>query len=207
MFQRTPSERDLDVGRSHLGAAQLTTPTHETVAALMPQLKSDLARLVAIPSISALGYPAETRPALLEAHEEVVRLFFDAGVRILDPLELPDTAPVMLAEIPAPAGAPTVLLYSHYDVVPVGDESKCGGQRFPGLTEKEDPRVFVAEREGFEPPGPSERTGCFQGSCNKPDSATAPNLSTSRSVTDRRPARHCLIRYSESSPSRTYNQS
>jgi acetylornithine deacetylase/succinyl-diaminopimelate desuccinylase-like protein len=90
----------------------------------MPQLKSDLARLVAVPSISAQGYPESTRPALLEAYEDVVELCRDAGVRILEPLELPGTAPVVMGEIPPPDGAPTVLLYSHYDVVPVGDESK-----------------------------------------------------------------------------------
>ena len=43
------------------------------------------------------------------------------GVRSLD---LPDTAPIILGEIAAPEGAPTVLLYSHYDVVPAGDESE-----------------------------------------------------------------------------------
>ncbi len=96
----------------------------ETVTSLAPQLKEELARLVAIPSISALGYPAETHPALLEAYEEVARLFADAGATILDPLELPETAPVLLGEIAGPDGAPTVLLYSHYDVVPVGDEAK-----------------------------------------------------------------------------------
>jgi acetylornithine deacetylase/succinyl-diaminopimelate desuccinylase-like protein len=90
----------------------------------MPRLKYDLARLVAIPSISAPGYPAATHEPLLEAYEAVVELFRDAGVRILDPLVLPGTAPVLMGEIPAPEGAPTVLLYSHYDVVPVGDESK-----------------------------------------------------------------------------------
>ena len=90
----------------------------------MPELKADLARLVAIPSISAPDYPEVTHPPLLEAYEEVVRLCRDAGVRILDPLELPNTAPVVMGEIPAPVGTPTVLLYSHYDVVPVGDESK-----------------------------------------------------------------------------------
>jgi acetylornithine deacetylase/succinyl-diaminopimelate desuccinylase-like protein len=102
----------------------VSRPTRDEVVQLMPGLKEDLARLVAIPSISALGYPTETRPALLEAYEYVVRLFRDAGVTILDPLELPDTAPVMLGEIAAPEGAPTVVLYSHYDVVPVGDEDK-----------------------------------------------------------------------------------
>ena len=99
-------------------------PTAESVRSLMPQLKADLARLVAIPSVSAPNYPESTRPALLEAYEDVVALFRDAGVTILDPLELPDTAPVVIGEIAAPQGAPTVLLYSHYDVVPVGEEAK-----------------------------------------------------------------------------------
>jgi acetylornithine deacetylase/succinyl-diaminopimelate desuccinylase-like protein len=101
-----------------------------TVSSLMPQLKEDLARLVAIPSISALGFPESTRPALFEAHDAVVDLFREAGVQQLDDLRLPDTAPVVMGEIPAPPGAPTVLLYSHYDVVPVGEESKWESQPF-----------------------------------------------------------------------------
>ena len=115
----------------------MTAPTRETVASSMPQLKEELARLVAIPSVSALDYPAETRPALLEAYEETARLFDGAGVTILDPLELPDTAPVLLGEIEAPDGAPTVLLYSHYDVVPVGEEAKW-----------ESPPFEATERDG-----------------------------------------------------------
>jgi acetylornithine deacetylase/succinyl-diaminopimelate desuccinylase-like protein len=107
------------------------------VAAGMPQLKSDLARLVAIPSISEPNYPEPTHALLLEAYEAVAELFRDTGVRILDPLQLPGTAPVVLGEIPPPEGAPTVLLYSHYDVVPVGDESKW-----------ESPPFEVSERDG-----------------------------------------------------------
>ena len=41
----------------------------------------------------------------------------EAGVEELSTLDLPDTAPVIVGEIPAPNGAPTVLLYGHYDVV------------------------------------------------------------------------------------------
>jgi acetylornithine deacetylase/succinyl-diaminopimelate desuccinylase-like protein len=95
-----------------------------TVRGLMPELEQDLARLVGIPSVSAPDYPEETRPALLEAHAAVTELLRRAGVEQLRSLELPDTAPVIIGEIAAPPGAPTVLLYSHYDVVPVGDESK-----------------------------------------------------------------------------------
>ena len=103
----------------------------------MPELKADLARLVAIPSISAPNYPERTHAPLLEAYDAVVKLYRDAGVTILDPLELPDTAPVVMGEIPAPPGAPTVLLYSHYDVVPVGEESKW-----------ESPPFEATERDG-----------------------------------------------------------
>jgi len=112
-------------------------PTADTVRALMPQLTADLARLVAIPSVSAPNYPESTRPSLLEAYEDVASLFRGAGVRILDPLELPNTAPVVMGEIPAPDGAPTVLLYSHYDVVPVGEEAKW-----------ESPPFEATERDG-----------------------------------------------------------
>lgn len=89
----------------------------------MPELEAQLARLVAIPSISAPGFPEPTRAALLEAYDAVAGLFRDAGVERVEAFELPETAPIVTGEIPAPAGAPTVLLYSHYDVVAAGDES------------------------------------------------------------------------------------
>jgi acetylornithine deacetylase/succinyl-diaminopimelate desuccinylase-like protein len=92
------------------------------VEGLMSELLSDLARLVRIPSVSSPGYP-EPRQPILDAYEEVVALLSGAGVQNVRPLELPDTAPVVTGEIPAPEGAPTVLLYSHYDVVAAGDES------------------------------------------------------------------------------------
>jgi acetylornithine deacetylase/succinyl-diaminopimelate desuccinylase-like protein len=101
-----------------------------SVASTMHQLTQDLARVVAIPSVSAPDYPEETRPALLEAHELILDLLHDAGVEELDSHRLPKTAPFITGEIPAPAGAPTVLLYGHYDVVPAGDESKWESPAF-----------------------------------------------------------------------------
>ena len=93
----------------------------ERVAGLMPGLKDDLVRLSKIPSIA---FPGFDRGPLLEAHDLVAELLRDAGVTRVDTLSLPDTAPVVIGEVPAPPGAPTVLLYSHYDVVPGGDESE-----------------------------------------------------------------------------------
>ena len=114
-----------------------TTPTADSVRALMPQLQQELAELVAIPCVSASGYPEETHADLLKARDFIVELLRDAGVEQIESLELPDTAPIIIGEIPAPDGAPTVLLYGHYDVVPAGDESKW-----------ESPPFEATERDG-----------------------------------------------------------
>ncbi|MFI9775063.1 M20/M25/M40 family metallo-hydrolase [Streptomyces sp. NPDC051956] len=90
------------------------------VDGLMDGLRADLERLAAIPSIAFPGFPAEP---VREAHDLLVGLLRDAGVERVERIDLPDTAPVIFGEIPPPTpDAPTVLLYSHYDVQPPGDE-------------------------------------------------------------------------------------
>jgi acetylornithine deacetylase/succinyl-diaminopimelate desuccinylase-like protein len=105
----------------------------EAIDALMPGLRDDLATLVGIPSISGEGMPKEPIHA---AHDLIAKLLRDAGIPNLGMLELPDTNPIVTAEIPAPDGAPTVLLYSHYDVVPAGEESEWDSPPFE-LTERD----------------------------------------------------------------------
>jgi acetylornithine deacetylase/succinyl-diaminopimelate desuccinylase-like protein len=100
--------------------SDLARAARERVRPLMPQLRRDLVELARVPSVSA---PGRIDAPLLEAHDMVARLFSDAGVEV-GRLDLPDTAPVVVGQVPAPPGAPTVLLYSHYDVVPAGDEAQ-----------------------------------------------------------------------------------
>src|SRR4051794_18828575 len=98
----------------------------EDVRGLMPALRRGRGALVRIPSVSV---PGRLDEPLLEAFERTTKLFTDAGVEV-GRLDLPDTAPVVVGEIPAPPGAPTVLLYSHYDVVPAGDEREWDSPPF-----------------------------------------------------------------------------
>lgn len=104
------------------------------IRSLMPELREWLERLIAIPSVAFPGFPSEP---IHEAHDLVRELAAEAGVILRDSLRLPDTSPVVWGEIPAPPGAPTVLLYCHYDVVPAGEESDW-----------ESPPFIATEREG-----------------------------------------------------------
>jgi acetylornithine deacetylase/succinyl-diaminopimelate desuccinylase-like protein len=86
---------------------------------VMPGIVGDLTRLVAIPSCAFPGFPSE--PVLEMAHA-TVRLLQRSGLPAARLLDVPDGYPVVYGEIPAPPGAPTVLLYAHYDVQPAPAE-------------------------------------------------------------------------------------
>ena len=85
------------------------------LAAGRDRLQEDLKRLVAIPSVAFDGFPPEPLRAAADAVEALLR---DAGAPEVRRLEVPRDPPALLAEWPGPAGAPTVLLYAHYDVQP-----------------------------------------------------------------------------------------
>ena len=92
----------------------------EAVDDLRPAMRADLEELVRVASVSAAGFDpppvrrcAETAAVQLEA----------AGLRGVRLLEVEGAHPAVYGEIQSPvAGAPTVLLYAHYDVQPSGPE-------------------------------------------------------------------------------------
>ena len=105
---------DLDGRAAARDERRVETSTTERVAALLPRALEDLERLVALPSV-ADGAHAEACSA---AAEQVAALFVDAGVGDVRLVETDDGALAVIGHEPGPVGAPTVLLYSHYDVQP-----------------------------------------------------------------------------------------
>lgn len=82
-------------------------------------MRTDLERLVRIPSVSLLPeHAADVR----RSAQAVADLFAGEGldVRLV---AIDDAAPAVLARKQAPPGRPTVLLYAHHDVQPAGDET------------------------------------------------------------------------------------
>lgn len=87
------------------------------VERVLPSAIADLHRLISIPSISSMPEHDADVAACADA---VSGLFRDLGaseVKLLDG----GGKPAVWANFPGPEGAPTVLLYAHYDVQPTGD--------------------------------------------------------------------------------------
>ena len=87
---------------------------------LRPAMQADLEALVRIASVSAAGFDPATVRRCAEASAVQLGRAGLQGVRLL---EVGNAHPAVYGEIPPPvAGAPTVLLYAHYDVQPPGPE-------------------------------------------------------------------------------------
>ncbi|ROR71793.1 dipeptidase [Bogoriella caseilytica] len=102
------------------------------VAELFPQLRTDLENLVRIPSVSA--FP-ENAAELDHSAAAVADLLRAAGMPEVETVTATNATgevsrPAVIARRPAPAGAPTVLLYAHHDVQPPGSPAAWASDPF-----------------------------------------------------------------------------
>jgi acetylornithine deacetylase/succinyl-diaminopimelate desuccinylase-like protein len=91
----------------------------QRVAEVLPSVRADLEALVRIPSVSALPEHAQD----VERSAEATAALFRAEGFDVELLTAAGSAPAVIATRPGPPGAPTVLLYAHHDVQPVGDRA------------------------------------------------------------------------------------
>jgi acetylornithine deacetylase/succinyl-diaminopimelate desuccinylase-like protein len=106
----------------------------ETVAALMPRAKAELAELVSYRSVAdPRQFPRSEceKAALWVADALRAEGFHDVAL-----LDTPDGTQSVYGFLPGPEGAPTVLLYAHYDVQPPLDEAAWVSPPFE-LTERD----------------------------------------------------------------------
>ncbi|WP_432562846.1 dipeptidase [Kineococcus sp. SYSU DK003] len=93
--------------------------------------RADLEALVRIPSVSARAFDQAHVAASAQAVAELLR---GAGLPQVDVVTTragdSESAPAVIGHRPAPAGAPTVLLYAHHDVQPPGREEDWSSAPF-----------------------------------------------------------------------------
>jgi cysteinylglycine-S-conjugate dipeptidase len=93
-----------------------TDDLRDAVARLMGRAKDDLAELVAFKSVAdPKQYPPEECE---KAAQWVVDAFTEVGLEDVTASPTPDGSKAVHGTAPGPEGAPTVLLYCHYDVQP-----------------------------------------------------------------------------------------
>ncbi|MEU6123024.1 dipeptidase [Streptomyces sp. NPDC047123] len=109
-------------------------PIAETVASLMPKAKAELTELVAFKSVADFDqFPKSESEAAANWVADALRAEGFQDVALLD---TPDGTQSVYGFLPGPEGAPTVLLYAHYDVQPPLDEAAWATPPFE-LTERD----------------------------------------------------------------------
>ncbi|WP_282689797.1 MULTISPECIES: dipeptidase [unclassified Streptomyces] len=109
-------------------------PIPEIVASLMPRAREELAELVAFQSVADPAvFPRSECEGAANWVADALRAEGFTDVALLD---TPDGTQSVYGYLPGPAGAPTVLLYAHYDVQPPLDESAWISPPFE-LTERD----------------------------------------------------------------------
>ncbi len=109
------------------------SPLATTVASLMPRAREELAELVAFQSVAD---PAQFPRSECEAAADwVADALRHEGFEDVALLDTPDGTQSVYGRLPGPAGAPTVLLYAHYDVQPPLDPAGWDSPPFE-LTER-----------------------------------------------------------------------
>ena len=110
---------------------------HAELDTIFDEVLNDLTDLVAIPSVAWPSFDASRVTASAEAVAALAEgLGLDAEILTAEQPDGTNGYPAVVASIPAPEGAPTVLLYAHHDVQP------------PGREEDWETDPFVATRKG-----------------------------------------------------------
>ncbi|MGV1004370.1 MAG: M20/M25/M40 family metallo-hydrolase [Candidatus Nanopelagicales bacterium] len=113
------SDSTIDAAPAEVAGQPDLATLQARLAEIMPELTADLLELSAIPSVATDGFPVEPVKA---AADLLVAQLRKAGITDIEEFKLEGKiGPAVFAKVPGPAGAPTVLLYTHYDVVPEGD--------------------------------------------------------------------------------------
>ncbi|MER6267517.1 dipeptidase [Streptomyces sp900105755] len=111
-----------------------SNPVAESVAALLPRAKAELAELVAFKSVADFAqFPKSESEGAANWVADALRAEGFTDVAVLD---TPDGTQSVYGYLPGPEGAKTVLLYAHYDVQPPLDEAAWTTPPFE-LTERD----------------------------------------------------------------------
>ena len=109
------------------------------VKAQSPRMIEELRALVSYPSLAFEGY--DLQPGL-DCADAVLRLTREAGVENARLIDIGGRLPLVWGEIPGPVGAPTVLLYAHYDIQPAPVEEQGWTTDPFTMTQKDDGRWY-----------------------------------------------------------------